>query len=342
LQDNILGTHFSDTSTLKAYSLFVDSINTTNLSNNVLGIINDPVFGQTEAHIYSQFFLSGSSVDFGIGPVVDSVVMTLQCAGYFGDTLSPIRISVYELSEALSSSTQYYNQSTSAHYNVNLTENPNYQMNVRPKTPVLMDTGKVDAHVRIRLDKSLGEKFINNSNMLQNNAIFINFFKGVLIKAESAGNRTGCLLYTNLGSSLSSITLYYHNTYVQNLKYTFLCKSSTIRYNSFVHNYQKSTDDIFKRQVINGDSSLGKQTLYIQPTCGVRTKISFPNIAKSFKDIDNKVVINKAELVISNISSDDATFFPPYSLALQAIREDGSLTYLPDDEIYTNSNYFGQ
>lgn len=333
--DEMLGNTFSDTTTLTAYSIREDSINTTKLSNSILGYIKDPVFGLTQAGIYSQFLLSGSSVNFGNNPVLDSVILTMQYAGFFGDTLSPLTIKVYGLSESLNKETKYYNFSQTEYNNKNLVYN-NFQLLPRPTTPITIDTTTYDSHIRIRLSDALGRKFLENPAQLADNATFLEFFKGLYIVA-TASSGSGSLLYVNMTSSVSGINIYYHND-EGTKKYALVSNSNAVFYNSFYHDYDQSTNIDFKNQVLNGNTSLGKQKLYAQPLAGVKTKIDFPNLQKSFKDQD--VVINKAELVISNVSEDELYFFQPYSLGLQAIVDNG-ISYLPDDAYYTSSDYFG-
>jgi hypothetical protein len=335
-QDNLLGNTFTDTTTLVAYSLREDSVNTTNLSNSVLGYIKDPVFGLTQAGIYSQYLLSGSSVNFGTDPVLDSVVLTLQYAGYFGDTLSPLTIKVHELDESLIEDTKYYNFDMTEYNNLNLTYLTNFQLYPKPTTSITIDTTTYDSHIRIRLSDELGNRFLQNQGQLSDDATFLNFFKGLYIVA-TATSGSGSLLYINMTSSVSGINIYYHNQEGYK-KYTLVSSSESVFYNYYTHDYTQSTDNIFKNQVLDGNTSLGGQKLYAQPLAGVKTKILFPYIQKSFKDQD--VVINKAELVITNISADELYFFQPYNLSLQAIIDDG-VSYLPDDEYYTSTDYFG-
>lgn len=334
--DDLLGNTFTDTTTLTAYSLREDSVNTTKLSNSVLGYIKDPVFGLTQAGIYSQYLLSGSSVNFGNNPVLDSLVLTMQYAGYFGDTLSPLSIRVYELTESLIKDTKYYNFNITENSNQNLVYIRNYQLLPTPTTPVTIDTTTYDAHIRIRLSNALGRRFLQNQDQLADNATFLNFFKGLYIVA-TATTGSGSLLYINMTSSVSGINIYYHNDEGAK-KYALVSNSNAVYYNYFSHDYSQSTDNIFKDQVLNGNISLGGQKLYAQPLAGVKTKITFPYIQKTFKDKD--VVINKAELIISNVSADELYFFQPYNLSLQAIIDNG-VSYLPDDEYYTSTDYFG-
>lgn len=89
-----------------AYNKKLDSLQINNLSSNLLGVFNDPVYGQTIASIITQVAPSGYGPDFGVNPVVDSVVLTIP---YFSRALtdstytisdslygsSPIRLSIY-------------------------------------------------------------------------------------------------------------------------------------------------------------------------------------------------------------------------------------------------------
>ncbi|HQQ21488.1 MAG TPA: DUF4270 family protein, partial [Bacteroidales bacterium] len=95
-------------------------------------------------------------------------------------------------------------------------------------------------------------------------------------------------------------------------------------------------------QVINRDTNdpnLGRDILYAQATGGVKTKIKFPNVKEMFKD--KNVVINRAELVITNISEDPEYFFQPAALSLQAVSKKDGIVFIPDDPIYTSGDYFG-
>ena len=114
--DNLMGTDFTDTITLQAFSVLEDTINTTNASANIVGHISDPIFGNSDAGIYTQISLGGAAVNFGSHPIIDSAVLTLQVSSYYGDTNSAVGIRVYQLTEDLNDETQYY-QTSSVSYN---------------------------------------------------------------------------------------------------------------------------------------------------------------------------------------------------------------------------------
>lgn len=341
MEDDLLGATM-DTTAVTAYSVLYDSLLTTNLSNQVIGEINDPVFGKTLGSVYSQFLLTGSdlySLSEDFHPVLDSVVMMLQISNFYGDTTAPLNIGVYELTEDLETEA-YYSNSTTQHSSVNLNKNPQQSFYVRPNTPVLVDDENLSPHLRIRLDHQFGERLLSRGLTWITNELLLEEFKGLYIEARSSHN-TGCLLYCNMVSSLSGVILYYHTDLDDHLSYTFAASSEDgIFYNNFNHeNYQGACQDL-RRQILNHETS-NAATLYLQAAGGVKTKISLPNIRKKFAAIDNRVVINRAELVITNCYPNENIFHQPANLAIQGVLKDGTLTYIPDDELISPTGFFG-
>jgi hypothetical protein len=339
--NDLMGTQFMDSTTIIAQSFWDDSLITKGLTNNVLGYINDPTFGTTKADFYAQYLLSGKSVNFGTSPMIDSVVLSIRISGFFGDTTTALPIRVYALSEPMRSDSAYTSNSTLDYVSDNLTYDPNFSVAPRPTTKILVDTTYNDAHLRIRLRDQFGRYFLTNQSQMQDSATFAIFFKGLYVTVDNP-NGTGSLLNVNLTSAVSAITIYYTNT-TSKYKYQLVTKNTAIRFNHFEHNYANGTPH-FISEVINnvpygGNSTLGEELLYLQPTGGVKTKIQFPTVKSAFKD--KNIVINRAELVLTNVSTDPSYLFIPALLTVQGVAKDGTICYLPDDSYYTSSEYFG-
>lgn len=339
--NDLMGTQFMDSTTIIAQSFWDDSLITKGLTNNVLGYINDPTFGTTKADFYAQYLLSGKSVNFGTSPMIDSVVLSIRISGFFGDTTTALPIRVYALSEPMRSDSAYTSNSTLDYVSDNLTYDPNFSVAPRPTTKILVDTTYNDAHLRIRLRDQFGRYFLTNQSQMQDSATFASFFKGLYVTVDNP-NGTGSLLNVNLTSAVSAITIYYTNT-TSKYKYQLVTKNTAIRFNHFEHNYANGTPH-FISEVINnvpygGNSTLGEELLYLQPTGGVKTKIQFPTVKSAFKD--KNIVINRAELVLTNVSTDPSYLFIPALLTVQGVAKDGTICYLPDDSYYTSSEYFG-
>jgi hypothetical protein len=334
LRDDLLNAVFTDTATLSAYSVLEDTLNTTNLVSNYLGYLNDEIFGTVIAGFFTQFVPDASAYNFGEAPQLDSIVLTLRYSGgYYGDTLNPFVIKVYRISEDISSDKIYYQNSSIAYSSENLTYFPEYLLYATPNKKTLTDT-LYEAHVRIRLSDELGNLFLQNASQMGSENAFKSFFKGLYICPKPLAN-DGALVSFSLTSLISGIQLYYKNNNTSR-RVSFPIKSqSTVRVGAYQHNYEDGSIDFVDQVLPPSDSLLGREILYVQSMGGVKTKISFPHI-KAFRG--KNLVINKAELVISNLEENISKYPPPTRLGIQGINQDGELVFLPD---FINLDYWG-
>ncbi len=338
LMDDLVGTDFTDTVTVEAYSVLEDTVVTSNLSANLVGCISDPVFGNSHAATLAQFQLSGASVNFGENPVIDSVVLTLQISGYYGDTTSMCGIRVYRLTEDMGTDVSYYQNSEVGYDPTPL----NYSLQgypISPNTQVVVDTGAYNPHLRIRLSQSFGQYLLNNQNALNTNISSV--FKGLCIDAISHTGSVGYMFLTNINSALSGIMLYYHNNSDKNMRYQLSCTAKSAHYTKMSHSYSASQSSDFVSEVLNGNKDLGKKVLFLQGGGGVKTRITFPHLADAFASINDRVVIHRAELVITNVRPDEQFLIQPAGLTLQGITKDGKVNFIPDDDYYTSASYYG-
>ena len=339
LKDDLLNATFTDTITVIAHSVKEDTLNTKNLIYHYLGTIKDPVFGTTTTGIYTQFLPSGSSANFGKSPQLDSIVLTLRYAGgYYGDTLNPFVVQVHRLTEDMyaDTATKYFQNSYVAHSSENLTYIPDFKLYPKPTTKIKVDTLR-EAHIRIRLKDELGNLFLGNTSEIASETKFLNFFKGLYICAKPLSN-DGSMVNITLTSSITAMQLYYTNDSTST-SFSFLVKEiGATRFSSYQHDYLYSNDNDFKNQVLQGDTMLGKNTLYLQAMGGVKTKITFPFL-KAFEG--RNIIINKAELVITNKSEESMQYKAPNRLGLQGLDKDGKAIFIPDDAVYMNTAYFG-
>jgi len=335
-REDLLDAFFTDSVTLIAYSVKEDTLNTTNLIYNYLGYLNDDIFGTTTAGIYTQLVPEGNSFSPGNYSKIDSIVLTLRYSGgFYGDTLNPFTIKIYELTEDILASETYY-QNNSIEYNLdNLTYDSEFHLYPKPKTKVMVDSIK-DPHVRIRLKDDLGQRFLDNKDNLKDSETFKSFFKGIYISAEPYQNN-GSMVNFNLANLLSGIQIYYSNG-EETRKFSLIMNNrETVRFSSYQHDYE-SGDPNFVSQVFKNDTAKGRDILYVQAMGGIKTKISFPHI-KSLNG--KKIVINKAELIIT-CAREQSTLFPsPEKMTIQGVNKEGKTVFLPDDALFTSDAYWG-
>jgi hypothetical protein len=322
-----------------AYSAIHDSLISSSVSTNMLGYVYDPVFGNTQAGIYTQFRLSATSVDFGDNAGVDSLVLTLAYAGYFGDTLNSFRLKVYELTGDLSKGETYYTKSSINHDNVSLTEDPN--LYISPTPTIHQDSSASSYYLRVKLDKNFAmNKFISKSGSGEyaNDAVFLNYFKGLYLEADDkTGN--GCIVSLNMTHSLSGLTIYYHNDQASNLKYIFKLNDSTAHFGVVNHfDYTGATNNL--TQQLNGDYTSASDVLYAQSGSGIKVILNFPSLKETFKD--KKVIIHRAMLVISHQDDGLQNYSYPSALSLTYTNPNtGAGSFLPDYYFGLENDYFG-
>jgi hypothetical protein len=342
-----LGVLFNDTSSILAHSIILDSIQTDETSLNLLGSMNDPVFGNTTASIFTQIRLNNSNISFGNNARLDSIVLNLVMKGeYVSKNMrgrdKVLSIKVYELDSSLSIDSSYFNNQSIA-YN----PSPIAQRTLIPnvKDSIVIDSLKYPPYFSIRLADAFGQKILNASGTiyLADNSNFLSYIKGLYIKADKS-NLYGSITYIDLLSSYSKITLYYQNDddTVQ-LKQDFLINENCARFTQIKHyNYATARPDFVAQTMTNGgDSTLGAQKLFVQAMGGVRTRIYLPHLTDWVAG--KKIAVSKAVLVIP-LDQDENTFpylSPPGKLSLVKVNSDGNNSFILDQTSEGDANFGG-
>lgn len=322
-----LQTEFSDTSTLITTILQEDSLQADELSLQLLGCINDPVFGIATASVYTQVNLAGTPA-FGTNPIADSLVLVLGYNSIYGDTTEAQTVNVYHLNSDMSIDSTYYSNSNFS-FDPTPVGNTTYIPSLKN---VVLDSDtatKLFPHIRIKLDAALADLILaqNGQTTLNSNAEWLAFFKG--LKIESGSSVTpGKGAISALNFFNSTLTIYFHNDTVAK-KYNFSLANA--RVNNFTHNVAGSTVEPY---ITSGTTD---SLCFVQGMGGVKTKISMPHL-KHFTD-SGSIVVNKAELMITaqgNVSA----FYPVPSRLFLTTRSDAGLNMFPID-YFESSGYFG-
>lgn len=323
---------FSGKHDIVAETEHVDSLSTKAASLSLTGDLNDPIFGNSNLSFYTQIGLTSNSIKWGEGATTDSIVLQMVYSGYYGDTLAPLTLKVYEVAESMSGdSMTYYSNTSFAHGE----ELANYTFSPRPRTRSNIDDDSLTtAVVRIPIDNNLGEKFISNESQFTSNTAFMNYFNGLHVSCEPASG-TGSICYFNLLNTKSYLRIYYHNDYDTTF-YDFNVSDKYIRFNHFDHDYTTAQAPIVF------DDTTNSEYLYVQSTAGVRSRLIFPNIAQWAKDMNTNVLINEAKLImtgangmINGVNNDTLMFSQPAQLVVVKAKEDGSYSILPDQLVGT-------
>jgi len=323
----------TDTISLFTHTTREDSLRSDEASYALLGSYLDPVFGLHTASFYSQLRLASNNADFGTNPQADSIVLTLVYETVYGDTLTPQTVKVYELGEDIYKDSSYYSNDE---FTIgSLLGSKTYVPT--PSDSVLVEGVKKAPHLRIKLDASLAQRFINESGTtnLSDNANFLKFFKGIYVTTNPVGSK-GAIISFDLLNSLSQVTMYYKNSTSDSLKYNFVINENCARINHFSHNFSQASS--YLQSQISGDTTKGDSILYVQSMAGLKVKINYPYLKNLIAN--GKVAINKAELIIKLDKNDvtEGDFAPPALLTVIE-EQDGKIRYLLDQ--YEGTSYFG-
>ena len=340
--NNYIGVYHTDTTEIVSHSYF-DSVSTRNTTNALLGSMKDPVFGNSEAGFYTQLRLSLAGQNFGVNPILDSLVLQLSVTNYYGDTNVIQTVHVHELTDTLSANAAYYNHSSVAYNPIDYANS--YQFCPRPKTTTnIVGTDTVrHAILRIPLSHTLGNYLMNLDTLAYSQPeIFKEIFKGFYVTCDPV-SQPGAITYINLtDNAYTLLQLYYHNaaTPEKAMRFDYYVTSSDTYFNHIDHDYGQGSPE-FVNQLVDGNLEAGQQMVYLQAMGGVRTKIYMPNMAHWGDSLEGShIVVNEAKLMLPvNEASVDSVFRKPTGFVLLGFKADSTTYLLPD--YYEGTSYFG-
>jgi hypothetical protein len=322
-ESSMITVAFTDASDIEACTENVSNVPSTNLYMLSLGNMNDSIFGISNFDFYTQLSLTTESQTWGTNAVADSVVLYLCYSGFYGDTTEYLNVKVYELEEAMLSDTTYRS-------NQNFDYDPTIlaDMSFTPRPLTAPDTILDRGVLRIPINPSLGNKFIENESHMTSNTNFKEFFKGLFVDCEKT-NASGAICYYNPTHSYTYMRVYYHND-IDTLFYDFGISSTDVWVNHYAHDYT-GHENIFEDNA----------RYYLQGSAGTKVWLKFPNIKEWADAQEGYVVINEAKLILTGAVSDTAIYTPPASLILVGEKHDTDTTYVYLPDQYEGSNYFG-
>jgi len=256
----------------------------------LLGVYNDPIFGVRSSSIYTNVGVSGET-NFGTIFTIDSLVLSLKVAQYYGNSASSFTVNTFELATPLSSSTSFFSNTYSAVQNTLLGSS-------------VFTPSALDSTLRITItDQDLIDKIELDTLYFDNTAFNANF-KGLYIVSSDTAGATPAITQGNGGFALfdfssvkSNVTIHYNDSLTEAL----ILNNDVKTYARFINDYsgtdiEKHLDTIATRNI---------NRIYVSDMEGVRTKIEVPYI-KNLADEGN-VAINKALIVFTVETGTDAS-----------------------------------
>lgn len=312
---------------LVAYTIAEDSVKADSLTSNIIGAINDPEFGKSEAILTTQVQLPEINIDFDGVATPDSIVLSLaykQNSQLYGNPSSSQTITVYRLEEDLIASKSYYSgydfqrgaQIGQWEGVFNTEDSVYYEMNGVEVRDV--------PQMRIVLDQSFGQEFFDaDPTVYTGKSAFLEFLKGLILvpDAGSMASDEGMIAEIDIRSAASRLTIYYGDT----LTKSFPITPESERINTYKH-YDRDADI----QLQIDQPGINYNELYVQSMAGTKVKIDLPDIFELVAD--GRVVVNEAKisLPVKSGSFSDEYDVPPRLLLLQPSEKDSSNAFIID------------
>ncbi len=333
---DIINAQYIDTFSFFLKTERIDSVKIYNDGFKYIGSNQDPVFGRTDAELYSHFSLPNNvtNIQFPSDAVVDSAkIILVFTENFVGDTAIPQRYQVYLLNENLVSDTTYYSNKTFTYINTPLAD-----IEIKPVEFSGFKT------IQIPVYKDFVQSIISNSQYLVNNDIFQNTYKGFYITTKNtllnSSTSQGALMKIDLANTISGLYVYYHTGNPPALKeskvYQFTFNNNnTVKVNHFNYNYSSGAN-VYLYNQLTGNLSSCPQLVFVKGLNGCRIKVDIPAL-KTLHETWKNIAINRAEVVFkvdkSFISS--SYYEPPLGMSLLALDSAGN-------EVFTVDQYYSE
>ena len=313
-----------DTLGIQTFAIRDTHVETQNRTVNPIGIVNDEIFGETNASCAFQVLLSSNNVQFNREIDINDlsgVKLTLQLKydEIYGSPESSMKINVNRLLTDISYDSTYYDDT---HFDAS-------QYELLQSADI---TASSDSIIKVEMPQSLVESIItqNAGQTTWSNEDFVKFFKGIYVNTE-LNSGDGCIYALNLISSKSKMVLTYKDT----CTFDFNIGEYAAKINLYTHDYTNADSEL-KDAIDNPDQP--SKYCYIQGLAGLKTKIKFPELANLF-DTTN-IIINKAQLKVTIKEGTSSEKLPsPKAMSMTRILSSGLFDFLEDYK--SNSKYFG-
>lgn len=291
-EDDLMEALQTDTTTLDAYTVKVDSVASDFYSNVMIGNYVDDDFGVVEATGILQFIPSTSKPRYNENIRIDSVVLALAYQNATYGKNVPMYFNVKEVTDNLDYNSKRYSNSTVHTFPENLVQPGMEILDPNPELASVSGLGYTPV-LKLFLKHSLAEKLLSaDTTVLDNSTLFKEFFGGLAIGSETID---GQIINYMQNDAATRLTVYYTELGENEAPNTadFIVSKSTCKAFTVVHHQYQNTN---LHALSSGDAVDGSQYCYLQSGQGTRVAVNIGGVnwLKDYKG----VTINRAELVI--------------------------------------------
>ena len=274
-------------------TVLIDSVATSGSEHLLIGKYHDAHLGNINSTGFFQLNTPDSTA-INEDAVFDSLLLVLNYSGLsYGDTLPEQNIKVHRVVEDIEENDDYLLYNTSF---FNYNESPIGSLSFYPK-PNFHD------NIKIRLDDSLGEKFMNllknEADTITDSEDFIDFFKGI---ALVPGDNNSCILSFDGADSLVNMILYTHYIGKEKVEnsYNFPMYSTSTCFNHIEADRTGTWINNLETQKKELPSNETGNIAFIEGGLGVVTRIDIPGISRLL-EMDYRKILYKADLILKPV-----------------------------------------
>lgn len=327
VNDAIQGT-LIDTATVLSRTVAEDTVQTSGPSSIPLGYINDPETGKTYSELALAVHLptdTATLTKLRSTGIIDSAVLVMKydtsAILTYGDTVNTnFRLNVHQLNERLGTSAIFNNRVFS--YNASpltgLTYKPRRKTNVITRKSSTAKPDTLLPHLRIPVSTAFVNTNIKTTaaaNVATDNA-FLNFFKGLYLRVDpnqTTGGPGGYSFFdvntaggindaasTGAKRAFGSALVVYFRSGTDTLTSVFSIGGTNAERSAASIKHDYSGTPVQTQLSATGNSF---STVYLAGLAGVRTRVQFPYLKNLYQQLGNKLVINRAELLVTPVTS---------------------------------------
>ena len=278
-----------------------DTFIVNSLSSSLLGIINDPVFGESKASLIVQpqltetgINLNGNTIDstqlnlvFDLNQTVDEGTRITNYELNYGDVESELVFDIYKLGEDLSDDVYFSNYTPSLGPKIGEYSGKFNLDSV--KREVDGEVVTLSPRMTIKLDNTFGQEILDyDETTLSSNDNFIEIMKGLVLIPRSIVSGDGAIVAVEAINTRSSLDLFYSDS----LQLAIPLGVSSKRVNFF----ETTHTPVIEEQKMGGVGHF--DITYVQSLGGTKVRIEAPQL-DSIIELDEGIVINEAKLEVS-------------------------------------------
>lgn len=306
-----------DTVFVTAGTIYDDSLWTAGYEYGIFGDYQDPLFGSTQAVVYSQIAVAGANgISLTDEVTIDSVVMTLVVDTLYpavpDSTPVPLHITIRQLAEPLLDTSYHVNLSTQS----------------LPESDVCFFDDDVTFYAD-SLNLRMREDIYPVLKQQCSTEDFLKRVKGFSLRLADRSNK---MVTVDFAASETRLTLFYHTDNADSMRYVFTINKETGHSMYFNHDYSGTAIESIANHT--ADSVEGSSMLYLEPLGGTRVRLNMQPFLNHFREQHPWAVVHYAELLLP-VNNQADTQRPVRILANKRLA-DGTLTMVTDVNFVSN------